>query len=146
MKNMATLALLFAFMPVGAQSNLQVEFRWTIAHHCNPTSPIIKVKNIPPGTTALEVTMTNLDSKNPVHGTGGGTLTQAEGFPADFVIPAGALTHYIGPCPDNFTTLGHEYEFKVNALNPDKQVLAKGAHKAPFSGKFVILQGVIGSP
>ena len=52
----------------------------------------------------------------------------------------------IAALTDNFTTLGHEYEITVIALNADKQSLSKGSLKAPFSGKFVILQGVIGSP
>ena len=90
--------------------------------------------------------MVDLDSKNPAHGGGGGMVMNEAGFPAAFDIPAGALTNYTGPCPDNFTTLGHEYEITVTALNADKQSLSKGSLKAPFSGKFVILQGVIGSP
>ena len=146
MKWFATLALCLLGTSAWAQSSLKVEFRWLIAHHCSSASPLIKVKNIPAGTTALDVVMVDLDSKNPAHGSGGGVVTEEAGFPADFVIPAGALSKYTGPCPDNFTTLGHEYEFRVTALNADKQVLSKGTYKAPFSGKFVILQGVIGSP
>jgi phosphatidylethanolamine-binding protein (PEBP) family uncharacterized protein len=146
MKWTATLAIWLVASAAWAQTNLGVDFRWQIAHHCNTNSPLIKVKNIPTGTTALEVVMTDLDSKNPAHGSGGGVVTQESGFPSEFTIPAGALDKYIGPCPDNFTTLGHEYEIKVTALRSDKQALAQGAHKAPFSGKFVILQGVIGSP
>ena len=146
MKWVAILALCVAGSSAWAQSNLQVEFRWRIEHHCSATSPIIKVKNIPAGTAALEVVMVDLDSKNPAHGSGGGTVLSDAGFPAEFIIPAGALDKYIGPCPDNFTTLGHEYEFTVKAVNADKPVLLKGSQKAPFSGKFVILQGVIGSP
>jgi phosphatidylethanolamine-binding protein (PEBP) family uncharacterized protein len=129
-----------------AETNLQVEFRWQIAHHCNKLSPPIRVKNIPAGTTRLNVVMKDLDSNNPAHGGGGGELVDEGGFPNDFTIAAGALNQYQGPCPDNFTTLGHEYEIMVSAVNSDKEILAKGSHKAPFSGKFVILQGVIGSP
>jgi len=146
MKRMIILALCIAGSAAWAQNKLGVEFRWQIAHHCNTNSPMIKVKNIPSGTTALEVMMTDLDSQNPAHGGGGGVVTLEAGFPTEYAIPAGALDKYVGPCPDNFTTLGHEYEIKVTALNNDKQSLAKGSHKAPFSGKFVILQGVIGSP
>lgn len=129
-----------------AQSTLLVDFRWNISHHCVKTSPAIRVKNIPAGTTHLKVHMKDLDSNNPAHGGGGGELMDAAGFPSDYTIESGALTQYQGPCPDNFTTLGHEYEITVSAANSDKQTLAKGSHKAPFSGKFVILQGVIGSP
>ena len=146
MQRMIILALCIAGSAAWAQNKLGVEFRWQIAHHCNTNSPLIKVKNIPSGTTALEVMMTDLDSQNPAHGGGGGVVTLEAGFPTEYAIPAGALDKYVGPCPDNFTTLGHEYEIKVTALNIDKQSLAKGSHKAPFSGKFVILQGVIGSP
>lgn len=129
-----------------AQNSLQVNFRWLISHHCSSSSPAISVKNIPVGTTRLSVKMQDMDSQNPLHGGGGGELTDEAGFPTDFTIAAGALNQYTGPCPDNFTTLGHEYQITVTALNGQKQNLAQGSHKAPFSGKFVILQGVIGSP
>lgn len=135
-----------ALNPAWSQSRLGVEFKWLIGHHCSAQSPLIKLKNIPPGTTALEVVMVDLDSQNPAHGGGGGLVMNEAGFPSAFDVPAGALSNYTGPCPDNFTTLGHEYEITVTALNADKQSLSKGSLKAPFSGKFVILQGVIGSP
>jgi phosphatidylethanolamine-binding protein (PEBP) family uncharacterized protein len=146
MKWWLSVLLCWSLNPAWSQSRLGVEFKWLIGHHCSAKSPLIKLKNIPPGTTALEVVMVDLDSKNPAHGGGGGMVMNETGFPAAFDIPAGALTNYTGPCPDNFTTLGHEYEIKVTALNADKQSLSKGSLKAPFSGKFVILQGVIGSP
>ena len=146
MKWWLSVLLCWSLNPAWSQSRLGVEFKWLIGHHCSAKSPLIKLKNIPPGTTALEVVMVDLDSKNPAHGGGGGMVMNETGFPAAFDIPAGALTNYTGPCPDNFTTLGHEYEITVIALNADKQSLSKGSLKAPFSGKFVILQGVIGSP
>ena len=129
-----------------AQDHLQVDFRWLIAHHCVNTSPAIRVKNIPSGTTRLSVKMKDLDSQNPLHGGGGGDVHNEAGFPSEYTIASGALDQYQGPCPDNFTALGHEYQITVTALNADKKPLAQGSHKAPFSGKFVILQGVIGSP
>ena len=146
MKWWLSLWLLLSLNAAWSQSRLVVEFKWMIGHHCNAQSPLIKLKNIPPGTTALEVMMVDLDSKNPAHGGGGGVVVDEAGFPSAFAIPSGALKNYTGPCPDNFTTLGHEYEITVTALNADKQSLSKGSMKAPFSGKFVILQGVIGSP
>ena len=146
MKWWLSVLLCWSLNPAWSQSRLGVEFKWLIGHHCSAKSPLIKLKNIPPGTTALEVVMVDLDSKNPAYGGGGGMVMNETGFPAAFDIPAGALTNYTGPCPDNFTTLGHEYEITVTALNADKQSLSKGSLKAPFSGKFVILQGVIGSP
>jgi len=90
--------------------------------------------------------MSDLDSRNPEHGGGGGLLTNESGFPTEFKIPAGSLDKYTGPCPDNFTTLGHEYQIQVSAIGFQQQLLSQGSAKAPFSGKFVILQGVIGSP
>ncbi len=128
---------------VAAQANLQVDFRWLMANHCNNNSPALKLKNIPPGTTVLRVQMIDLDNNK--HDHGGGELVQAQGFPADFLITAGSLDKYKGPCPENFTTLGHEYQFNVSALDSNNKTLASGSAKAPFSAKFVILQGVIGN-
>ncbi len=128
---------------VSAQANLQVDFRWLMSNHCNNTSPALKLKNIPPGTTSLLIQMIDLDNNN--HDHGGGELVKPEGFPAEFLVIAGSLDKYKGPCPENFTTLGHEYQFNVSALNADNKTLASASAKAPFSAKFVILQGVIGN-
>lgn len=128
---------------VSAQANLQVDFRWLMSNHCNHTSPALKLKNIPPGTTSLQIQMIDLDNNK--HDHGGGELVKPEGFPAEFLVIAGSLDKYKGPCPENFTTLGHEYQFNVSALNADNKTLASASAKAPFSAKFVILQGVIGN-
>jgi len=128
---------------VSAQANLQVDFRWLMSNHCNNTSPALKLKNIPPGTTSLQIQMIDLDNNKYDHG--GGELVKPEGFPAEFLVIAGSLDKYKGPCPENFTTLGHEYQFNVSALNADNKTLASASAKAPFSAKFVILQGVIGN-
>jgi phosphatidylethanolamine-binding protein (PEBP) family uncharacterized protein len=146
MKCLLASGLLLLTQTVAAQSAMVVEFRWHISHHCSSTSPVIKVKNIPAGTLVLEVQMQDLDSQNPAHGGGGGKVTNEGGFPAEFKIPSGALSQYKGPCPDNFTTLGHEYLIEVSAIGADAKRLSQGSAKAPFSGKFVILQGVIGNP
>jgi len=128
---------------VSAQANLQVDFRCLMSNHCNNTSPALKLKNIPPGTTSLQIQMIDLDNNK--HDHGGGELVKPEGFPAEFLVIAGSLDKYKGPCPENFTTLGHEYQFNVSALNADNKTLASASAKAPFSAKFVILQGVIGN-
>ena len=128
---------------VSAQANLQVDFRWLMSNHCNNTSPALKLKNIPPGTTSMQIQMIDLDNNK--HDHGGGELVKPEGFPAEFLVIAGSLDKYKGPCPENFTTLGHEYQFNVSALNADNKTLASASAKAPFSAKFVILQGVIGN-
>ena len=130
--------------PAWSQTSLGVNFRWHISHHCSNISPLIKLKNIPPGTTHLVVNMVDLDNKN--HGHGGATLVRPEGFPAEYEIAAGGLDKYTGPCPENFTTLGHEYQFTVTALGAEDKPLAVGSAKAAFSAKFVILQGLLKSP
>jgi len=143
MKSLPALLLVFLSSPAWAQNSLNVEFRWLISHHCSNQSPALKLKNIPTGTTQLKIQMIDLDNRN--HDHGGGLLTQAENYPAEYVIEPGTLDKYKGPCPENFTTLGHEYQFNVSALNAENKVLANGSAKATFSAKFVILQGVIGN-
>ena len=127
-----------------AQSRLDVAFAWNISHRCSPVSPEIRLKDIPAGTTTIRVKMTDLDQKEDDHG--GGDISQTEPFGNSFTIASGALKAYKGPCPENFTTLGHEYQFSVTALDADGKPLAVGSAKAPFSAKFVILQGLLKSP
>jgi len=127
-----------------AQSRLDVAFTWNISHRCSPVSPEIRLKDIPSGTTRLVVKMTDLDQKDDDHG--GGSITPSDALGNTFTIEPGALKAYKGPCPENFTTLGHEYQFSVTALGADDKALAVGSAKAPFSAKFVILQGLIRSP
>jgi len=127
-----------------AQSRLDVAFTWTISHRCSPVSPEIRLKDVPSGTTTIRVKMTDLDQKDDDHG--GGDISQSESFGGSFTIASGALKAYKGPCPENFTTLGHEYQFSVTALGADGKPLAVGSAKAAFSAKFVILQGLLKSP
>ena len=139
--------LLWALLVVpGAygQSRLDVAFTWNISHRCSPVSPVIRLKDIPSGTTTIRVKMTDLDQKDDDHG--GGDISQSEPFGSSFTIAPGALKVYKGPCPENFTTLGHEYQFSVTALGADGKPLAVGSAKAAFSAKFVILQGLLKSP
>ena len=127
-----------------AQSRLDVAFAWNISHRCSPVSPEIRLKDIPTGTTTIRIKMTDLDQKDNDHG--GGDISQSEPFGTSFTIASGALKAYKGPCPENFTTLGHEYHFTVTALGTDDKPLAMGSAKAAFSAKFVILQGLLKSP
>ena len=127
-----------------AQSRLDVAFAWHISHRCSPVSPEIRLKDIPAGTTTLRIKMTDLDQQDDDHG--GGDISQSEPFGSSFTIASGALKAYKGPCPENFTTLGHEYQFNVTALGADEKPLAVGSAKAAFSAKFVILQGLLKSP
>lgn len=80
--------------PAWSQTPLGVNFRWHISHHCSNTSPLIKLKNIPPGTTHLVVNMVDLDNKN--HDHGGATLVRPEGFPAEYDIAAGGSINIPG--------------------------------------------------
>jgi len=137
-------AFLFAVPGVYAQSRLDVAFAWNISHRCSPVSPEIRLKDIPSGTTTLRIKMTDLDQKDDDHG--GGEISQSEPFGGSFTIASGALKAYKGPCPENFTTLGHEYQFTVTALDAEDKPLAVGSAKAAFSAKFVILQGLLKSP
>jgi hypothetical protein len=127
-----------------AQSRLDVAFAWNISHRCSPVSPEIRLKDIPTGTTTIRIKMTDLDQKDNDHG--GGDISQSEPFGTSFTIASGALKAYKGPCPENFTTLGHEYQFSVTALGADGKPLAVGSAKAAFSAKFVIMQGLLKSP
>jgi phosphatidylethanolamine-binding protein (PEBP) family uncharacterized protein len=117
---------------------------WNISHRCSPVSPEIRLKDIPSGTTTLRIKMTDLDQQDDDHG--GGEISQSEPFGGSFTIAPGALKAYKGPCPENFTTLGHEYQFTVTALGAEDKPLAVGSAKAAFSAKFVILQGLLKSP
>ena len=137
-------AFLFAAPGVYAQSRLDVAFAWNISHRCSPVSPEIRLKDIPSGTTTLRIKMTDLDQKDDDHG--GGEIRQSEPFGNSFNIASGALKAYKGPCPENFTTLGHEYQLTVTALDAEDKPLAVGSAKAAFSAKFVILQGLLKSP
>ena len=144
MKKVLLCVALMGMSSAYAQSRLDVAFTWTISHRCSPVSPEIRLKDIPSGTTRLEVKMTDLDQKDNDHG--GGSITSSEAMGNTFTIEPGALKAYKGPCPENFTTLGHEYQFSVTALGADDKLLAVGSAKAPFSAKFVILQGLLKSP
>ena len=144
MKKSWLYAVLLCATGAYAQSRLDVDFAWNISHRCSPVSPEIRLKDIPSGTTTLRVKMTDLDQKDNDHG--GGDISLSEPFGNSFTIASGSLKAYKGPCPENFTTLGHEYQFSVTALSADDKPLAVGRAKAPFSAKFVILQGLLKSP
>jgi phosphatidylethanolamine-binding protein (PEBP) family uncharacterized protein len=144
MKKYLLLSTLLLVPMAYAQSRLDVAFAWNISHRCSPVSPEIRLKDIPAGTTTLRIKMIDLDQKDDDHG--GGDISQSEPFGSSFTIASGALKAYKGPCPENFTTLGHEYQFSVTALGAEDKPLAIGSAKAAFSAKFVILQGLLKSP
>jgi phosphatidylethanolamine-binding protein (PEBP) family uncharacterized protein len=125
-------AYLFA-TPIFAQT-LTVDWDWKRSHQCSSKSPEIRVSGIPEGAKALGVTMVDHDMRSFDHG--GGSLPVVGG-PA-ITIPESALQNYRGPCPPNFSSFGHDYEFTVRALGADgKTELAKGSKVKTFSANTV---------
>lgn len=111
---------------------LGIDWEWKVAHRCNNTSPALAVTGIPAGTASLAFQMNDLDFQNKDHG--GGTVPHVGG--AEASIPEGALkASYLGPCPNNFSSFGHDYAIAVKALGADGAVLASGSKKQTFSAK-----------
>ncbi|MFZ5581902.1 MAG: phospholipid-binding protein [Pseudomonadota bacterium] len=113
-----------------AQSSLSVNWEWLKKHRCDNTSPALEISGIPEGTASLAVVMNDLDFQNKDHG--GGTVPHAGGATAS--LPEGALGRYLGPCPNNFGTFGHDYSITVRALAADGQTeLGRGSATRNFS-------------
>jgi phosphatidylethanolamine-binding protein (PEBP) family uncharacterized protein len=133
-KTAISAALLVASTSLLAQTSLTVDWDWKKSHQCSQTSPVIKVSGIPADAKSLDVKMVDHDMRSFDHGGGnvpvGGEVT--------FAIPEGALKNYKGPCPPNFSSFGHDYEFTVRAIAADgKTELAKGAKVKTFSASAV---------
>lgn len=127
MRNTLLATLLAASMPAFAQSGLAVDWDWKASHRCANTSPALTVTGIPDGTKTLAVQMNDLDFQNKDHG--GGMFTHAGGAAA--AVPEGALTaNYLGPCPNNFASFGHDYKITVRALAADGTTELASASKA----------------
>ena len=123
-------ALLCVCATAFAQSGLSIEWQWKAVHQCSNTSPALSVSGIPEGAKSIAVTMVDLDAPGYDHG--GGSVPHAGGATAS--IAAGALKNYRGPCPPNFSSFGHDYEFTVRALAADgRTVLATASRKKTFS-------------
>lgn len=129
----SVLALVLSIASVSV-SAMEVNFEFKNKHMCSNSSPSIKVSEIPSGTTELTVKMTDLDMRSFNHG--GGFLQNLEGFPPDFEIPEGALKSYVGPCPPNFSSFGHDYEFAVTAKTKTGETVT-ASQKRTFSSKEV---------
>ena len=127
-------ALLTAALPVFAQSGLTVDWEWKRAHQCSSTSPTIEVTGIPEGAKSLSVTLVDHDARHFDHGGGSMSLDGN----SKVSIPEGALKNYKGPCPPNFNSFGHDYEFTVRAIAADGQSeLARGSKTKTFSASAV---------
>ena len=129
-----TLLLLITTTELYAQT-LNVDFKWMLKHQCSKSSPELKVENIPKGTVEMRIQMIDLDMRTFNHG--GGNLKYEAGFPATFTIAEGALQSYTGPCPPNFSSFGHDYEFYVVAVDKQNNEVGKGSKKKTFSAKEV---------
>jgi phosphatidylethanolamine-binding protein (PEBP) family uncharacterized protein len=114
------------------QSEFALDWQWKKSHQCSPSSPALSISGIPDGTKSLDISMVDVDVPSYDHG--GGLVAHAGGPTAS--IPEGALKHYRGPCPPNFTSFGHDYQFTVHALAEDgKTVLSKASKTKTFSAK-----------
>ncbi|HYZ33673.1 MAG TPA: hypothetical protein VE684_15490 [Crenalkalicoccus sp.] len=85
-------------------------------------SPAIGVAGLPPGTRSLKVEMVDLDLGGFDHG--GGQVAVPAGTGPQAVIPEGALSNWMGPCPP--TGSDHRYEVRVRALDAGGHALAGG--------------------
>jgi phosphatidylethanolamine-binding protein (PEBP) family uncharacterized protein len=114
------------------QSGLSLDWQWKKSHECSKVSPAFLVSGLPEGTKTIEIDMVDLDAPNYDHG--GGSVPHAGGPTA--TIADGALKNYRGPCPPNFASFGHDYQFTVRALAADgKTVLEKASRTKTFSAK-----------
>jgi phosphatidylethanolamine-binding protein (PEBP) family uncharacterized protein len=130
-----TLLLLITTTEYLYAQTLNVDFKWMLKHQCSKSSPELKVENIPKGTVEMRIQMIDLDMRTFNHG--GGNLKNEAGFPATFTIAEGALQSYTGPCPPNFSSFGHDYEFFVVAVDKQNNEVGKGSKKKTFSAKEV---------
>jgi len=115
-----------------AQSALSVDWSWQKKHLCDNTSPALEIGGLPEGTRSLVVSMNDLDFQNKDHG--GGSVPHAGGATAS--LGEGALKRYLGPCPNNFGSFGHDYRITVRALAEDGQTeLGRGVATKNFSAR-----------
>lgn len=99
---------------------LGVALAFTTTNKCQGQSPEIRLTQVPSGTTAYKVQMT--DEQVPTFRHWNETLP-ATGP----VIPAGASKSYYGPCPPSGK---HTYRVTVTALDSAGKVLAQGTYRA----------------
>lgn len=131
---LALTATLLVSSAAFAQSGLAIDWEWKTSHQCSPTSPAFKLTEVPGETASLEISMIDQDFKSFKHG--GGAVAHSGGTTAS--VPEGALKNYKGPCPPNFSTIGHKYEFTVRAMAADgKTELARGRKTKTFSASTV---------
>ena len=103
---------------------LDVDFSWKEEHRGSSKNPEIRVAGIPDGTRFLEANLVDLDVPFWSHG-GGKVENDGSG-----IIPAGSLkSGYNGPFPPSGS---HRYEFTVNAIDDQGQIIGTGKRMQKF--------------
>jgi phosphatidylethanolamine-binding protein (PEBP) family uncharacterized protein len=131
-------ATAFGFLVVSSTFAFSQEFsmdwNWKLEHKCSEVSPAIELSNVPKDTHTFVVALVDFDMRSFDHG--GGVV--AHNGESKFSIPAGALKTYRGPCPPNFSSFGHDYEFSVAAVGLDgKSIISRVSKVKTFSQKTV---------
>ena len=130
-----TSVLIGMTLTIGPLQAMTIDFTFMRSHKCSSTSPALKIENIPRGTTEISIKMTDLDMRSYDHG--GGYLENKGGIAEVVNLPEGALQNYRGPCPPNFSSFGHDYEFSVKAYGKERELLGEAKKSATFSAKAV---------
>lgn len=123
----------FLFLAFNAQAQMAVNLEWRLEHRCSRTSPPLVVTGLPTGTAKLAANMIDNDMTSFKHGGGSVDVTDQ----TNFEIPSGALKGYVGPCPPNFSSFGHEYSWTVQAIDASGKVLGSATTTKNFSTKTV---------
>jgi len=111
-----------------------INWNWKLEHRCSSVSPAIELSNVPKDTLKFDVTLVDFDMRSFDHG--GGVFSHNN--ESKVTIPEGALKNYRGPCPPNFSSFGHDYEFSVKAIGSDgKSVISRASKVKTFSQKAV---------
>lgn len=104
-----------------AAKPLQVDFSWAGVEACSSAPPAFTVQGAPDGTVTLRFKMKDLDVPTYNHGGGSVPYTAPQ-------VPAGAF-RYKGPCPPSGS---HRYQWTVEAVNGEGQVIARGTATKSF--------------
>jgi phosphatidylethanolamine-binding protein (PEBP) family uncharacterized protein len=112
---------------------MAVDVEWLREHECSAKSPAMAVTGIPSGATRLIANM--VDNDMPSYAHGGGAVDT--GNVINFNIEPGSMKDYKGPCPPNFGSFGHDYNWTVKAVDSSGRVLATAVQTKTFSASKV---------
>jgi phosphatidylethanolamine-binding protein (PEBP) family uncharacterized protein len=131
------LALMGMMGVSAAHSQMAVDFEWLLTHRCSRTSPALVVTGLPAETAALAIKLVDNDMLSWNHG--GGKVAVADAKTQSLDIEAGALKEaYNGPCPPNFGSFGHDYQFVVLAQDASGKELGRATRTKTFSASKVL--------